>query len=370
MPGHDLGEGVYNLWQGFGVEPELKGSCDKFIAYLKEVICMNCEETYHYVWGWLAHLFQRPWELPGTALVMRSIEEGSGKSFLVEVLKVLVGQEHSIEITHMAHLTGQFSAHRAGVLLVFANEATWGGDKAAGGPLKSMITDADTMLEEKHANAIKVKNFSRLIVASQNPFPIARGEKDRRVIVLDVLPTHVKDAEYFAAIETEMLDGGYETLMYLLMNADIKNWHPREVPFTLMVRGWDMKIYSSDSAVKWYLRCLEEGFVASDGPDYSRTWQRSITTKTVQDAYEAHCRRRGEFMESDTKLGIDLKRWGVKRLRESPAPRRWFYEFPPLETLSTMPTPVIGARELFCESFGIPYSHLIGEKEADNDNPS
>ena len=51
-------------------------------------------------------------------------------------------------------------------LLVFADEAFWAGDKQAEGVLKGMVTEEMNVIEHKGKDAFKVKNYIRLIVAS------------------------------------------------------------------------------------------------------------------------------------------------------------------------------------------------------------
>jgi hypothetical protein len=336
-PGMETDADIYNLWQGFGYRAEIAGSCDKYVEFVKEIICRGDDEAFLYVWGWLAHMVQRPWELPGASLVLRGAP-GTGKNTFVEILGEIVNAVHFVALTRMEHLTGQFSAHRAGALLIYANEACWGGDRQAEGALKSMVTDSDDLMEAKHQNAIRVKRYARLIVASNNEWPVPRDEQDRRFVVLEPLDTRQEDGDYFAAIKSEMGNGGYETLLYLLQQADISDWSPRQIPRNLRERGWDMKLRSIPGGVaEWWLECLEEGFVCHDpgGPEgyAGRAWREIIPTRQVQESYSAWCRRRGYPHPVNIKqLGGDLQRWGAVRCRPgSGTIRPWCYVWPELE---------------------------------------
>lgn len=331
-PGMDLGADVFNLWEGFGVDGEPKGSCRLFLDFVRDIVCGECEETYAYVWGWMAHLFQRPAELPGTALVLRGLQ-GTGKNTFAETLGYLVNPAHFVSLTNMDHLTGKFSAHRAGALLLFANEASWGGDRQSEGTLKALVTDTDTLMEEKHRNATKVRNFARLIVATNRDWPVPRDEDDRRFIVLEVSAKRKESGEYFAAIKEELESGGYETLMHQLLTADIEGWHPRQIPARLRERGWDMKIRSGGSVMEWWFECLEDGMVARDQDGYAdNRWRTQIPTRDVQDAYGAWCRRRGYAHTANIRdLGSALGRWGVERRRPGAGDSRpWCYLIPEL----------------------------------------
>jgi len=336
-PGMETPTNVYNLWQGWGCKAEIVGSCERYTTFIKEIICRGDDEAYEYVWSWMAHMIQKPWELPGTFLVLRG-EPGTGKNTFVEILGEIVNPVHFLQLTRMEHLTGQFSAHRAGAILLFANEASWGGDRQSEGYLKSLVTDGDDLMEAKHANAIKVKRYSRLIVASNHDWPAPRDEKDRRTVVLEPLTDQQENGAYFAAIHAEMEAGGYETLLYLLQCADISDWSPRNIPRRLRERGWDMKLKSIPGGVaEWWLECLEEGFVCHDpgGPEgyAGRTWRDIIPTRQVQESYKAWCRRSGYPHPVNIKqLGSDLQRWGAVRCRPGSGKiRPWCYVWPDID---------------------------------------
>jgi hypothetical protein len=66
----------WNTWQGFGVKPK-KGDCRKFKEHLLFVVCHGNRWHYRYLWRWLAHCVQRPWEKPRVAIVLWSEEKQS-----------------------------------------------------------------------------------------------------------------------------------------------------------------------------------------------------------------------------------------------------------------------------------------------------
>lgn len=352
MPGHDLGPRTYNLWHGFQATPIDEGSCSKSIAFIRTVICMDCKITYTYIMNYLAHLVQRPWELAEVAIVMRGLQ-GTGKNTFMKIIQALIGCEHYVELTQMAHLTGQFSAQRAGALVIFANEALWGGNKQDEGTYKALVSDSLTMLERKHVDASQIKNFARVFVGSNHPFPVVRDEDDRRHVVLDVLATHKEEGDYFAAIENEIINGGADKLMYMLMNRDIKGWHPRRIPLPLLMRGWDMKIRSGTSIIEWYFECLEDGFIAHEGEDYARTWKPHLLTQTCHDVYSAWCRKRNRYVENRETLGTALLRWGCEKRRESYGYRPNYYKFPE-QIMGKDDSLLDAARRAFCTAIKMP----------------
>lgn len=378
-PGEDGEPDVWNLWRGFGVLPE-PGAVSFFLDFTREVICAGDEEAFAYVQGWAAHLFQRPADLPGVALVLRSGQR-TGKNTWTEILGRCLGMEYYVELTQSRQLVGQFTGHLAQALLVFANEAFWGGDKASEGALKAMITDANSILEKKGVDAIMVRNFKRLVVGTNNDFPIPRDTDDARFVVLDVDERRKEDWDYFGELRRQLDAGGYAAILHYFLSYDLTDWHPRQIPGVLRLKGWDIKIRSGGSVMEWYLYCLEHGFLwrperaypeqGDDGggawPTPPREWLKgagkapadyAVLCDRVQGAYAAWCRFRQRHVASDNELGQKLIAWGVQKLRpreKGAAYRPYRYAVLPLDE----------ARQAFGRVIGIPPEHWTQYDEPD-----
>ncbi len=248
----------YNLYRGFVTTPS-GGSCRLFLGFVRQVICAGDAELYAYVIKWMAHLLQRPEEMAEVALVLRS-GQGTGKNTFAMPLARILGQMF-YECTNMERLTGNFNGHLKDKLLVHANEATWGGNKSAEGTLKAMITDPIRAVEHKGKDVITVRNYTRLIISSNEDWPVACGSDDRRFVFLDVSEAHKQDHPYFRAIHDEMNNGGVEALHQELLGVDISDWHPRQRPKPRY--GVDVKIRSLDLVGQWWFEVLESGVIAS-----------------------------------------------------------------------------------------------------------
>ncbi|MHC2282148.1 hypothetical protein ACVME8_008791 [Bradyrhizobium diazoefficiens] len=100
-----------NLWRGFSVDPSSEGSCERYKEHLRVNVCAENEEHYRYLWGWMAHLIQKPRERPGIAVVLRG-QKGTGKTVMGDVLGSLI-EAHYFPVDDARYLTGQFNAHFA-----------------------------------------------------------------------------------------------------------------------------------------------------------------------------------------------------------------------------------------------------------------
>lgn len=259
-PSRQTAANFYNLFRGFSTTPK-SGACHLYLRFVCDVICAGDAELGSYVINWMAHLIQRPEELPEVALVLRS-GQGTGKNTLVTPLARILGQMF-YECTNMERLTGKFNNHLKDKLLVHANEATWGGNKSAEGTLKAMITDSFRAVEPKGKDIITVRNCSRLIISSNEEWPVACGPDDRRFVFLDVSEVHKQDHAYFKAVYDELDSGGVEALHDHLLKVDIDGWHPRRRPKPRY--GADLKIRSLDLVGQWWYDVLETGVVKGGG---------------------------------------------------------------------------------------------------------
>ena len=62
-------------WQVKRIEVKPKGSLEdipKFHELLEDVICSDNDSWSKYLWSWLAHIIQKPYEKPSVAIVLRS----------------------------------------------------------------------------------------------------------------------------------------------------------------------------------------------------------------------------------------------------------------------------------------------------------
>lgn len=239
--------GFFNLFRGFAVEA-IAGDCTLYLAHIENNICNGNTVLFDYVLRWMAHAIQRPGELPGTALVLRGAQ-GVGKGIFVENFGKLFGPMY-LTVYQLDQVTGRFNGHLKNLLVVHANEAVWGGNKAAEGALKGLVTDPMMPIEAKGKDIIQVRNCKRLICSSNEQWAVPLDLDDRRFLVLDVSSAHKEDHEYFGAIEKQMADGGWSALMHHLVNLDLTGFNVRKLPAT--PTGFDLKLMSSSPVTQWW----------------------------------------------------------------------------------------------------------------------
>lgn len=329
-PGDDSERaGYFNLWRGFSVEPKPGGSYAIFRDHLFNNVCHGNEALFEWVFGWFAHIFQHPQERIGTSLVLRGAM-GSGKTKVGEVFGSLI-QAHYFMVDDPRYVTGQFNAHMSSCLLLQAEEAVWAGDKSAEGRLKGLVTSKTQMIEQKGIDSIRLQNFVRLIMTSNEDWVVPAGKDERRFCVMDVSNAVAQNHGYFAEMEQELDAGGREALLYDLLRVDLSKLNLREIPKTGALL--EQKIRSLDPVEQWWLSRLRDG-----APVHSLdTWpglvtRRQLFSDFIDASEKAGVKRRGYETEIAMKLHKIMPGLTSRRVDlDGNGKRVWCYILPPLD---------------------------------------
>ena len=251
---------VLNLYQGLAIVPRL-ADCQLILNHIHYVWCSGKTAATDYVLNWLTRMYQRPYERGHTVILLRS-GEGTGKNIIVDLLVRSLG-EHAYVAVKPEELTGRFNDHLATSVLVFANEAIWGGDKSQEGALKSLITDEDLPAERKFVPRFRVRNCTHVVMASNNDWVAPVGLDDRRFLILDVAEHEKGNTAYFHGLVQQIENGGTEGFVHYLLTRDITEFNPRELPNLGLNQQtkFDAKIRTADSITQWWVECLLEGAI-------------------------------------------------------------------------------------------------------------
>lgn len=322
-------DGYYNLYRGFAVEP-VQGDWSLFEQHIYEVISNGNQEIFDYLKAWMAHLVQFPGgQRPGTALVLRG-SQGTGKGCFVSQFGLVFGQ-HFLHLSSPRQLTGRFNSHLKDALLVFADEALFGGDKAAAGTLKSMITEDLQAIEPKGVDLFMVKNHIRLIIASNHDWVVPAGFEERRFCVLDVSDKHMQDKAYFRKIFEQMDNGGREAMLYDLLCHDFSGIDLRTIPRTEALV--DQILRGADTTTKYWFERLTSGMLPTGG------WG-EVASGTLYEDYVGFAKQIGDkYPAPDSifsrKLRVLIPKVDQRRPREESGLRTRYWIFPGLEECRT-----------------------------------
>ena len=286
----------YNLWKGFACESR-PGDCSLFLEHIKKNICSGDEEHFQYTMCWLARMIQQPATPGEVALVLRG-GRGTGKSFFVVQVGKLLGR-HFLHVSNSSHLTGNFNSHLRDLVLLFADEAFFAGDKKHASILKTLITESTLTIERKGVDVENAPNFIHLIMASNDKHVVPAGEMERRFFVLDVSSERQQDTAYFRAIAEQLDSGGREALLHILRNYDLSDFNVRAVPRTQALA--EQQLLSLPSEDEWWLQKLIHGQLlwGREG------WPEYVPSEHLFMDYIDHGKRVGLTRRStETSLGV------------------------------------------------------------------
>lgn len=280
-PGREI-RGAYNMWKGFSVTAR-PGDCSLFLKHVHDNVCQGDEETYRYLMGWMARCVQHP-DSPGEVAVVLRGGKGTGKSFFAKQFGSLFGR-HFLQVSNPSHLVGNFNAHLRDVVLLFADEAFYAGDKKHGSILKTLVTEETIQIEAKGVDVETSPNFVHLIMASNDEHVVPATGDERRFLVLDVGQESQQKAEYFRAIAKQMDGGGREALLHELLTYDLDEFEVRMVPQTEALR--DQKDLSLTPEQDWWLNKLIDGTLFPD----QDVWPSEVRKELLVDDYINHTKR-------------------------------------------------------------------------------
>lgn len=294
--------GYLNLWQGFSVTPSReRGSYAIFKDHLLNNVAGGRMDRFLWLWAFFAHMVQLPRERLGVALVMRG-QMGSGKSKVGEVFGSLI-HRHYFLVDDPRYVTGQFNAHMATCLLLQADEAVWAGDKAAEGRLKGLITSPIQQIEAKGVDPIRLRNYVRLIMTSNEDWVVPAGKDERRFCVLDVDPRCAQQHDYFREMDEQLDNGGREALLADLLAFDLSTVNLRQIPRTEALL--EQKIRSLDSVEIWWFERLRAGAPTRARDDWAKTVARA---ELIDDYIDQSDRIGVKRKAAETEVGMKLSR--------------------------------------------------------------
>jgi len=250
-----------NLWRGWGVMPE-RGDWSLLRNHVEQILSAGDPAVADYNVRWAAWSFQHAGEQSEAAVVFRG-KKGAGKGLWLGTLRVAHGH-HGLHVTHCEHLTGRFNHHLWTCVYVFADEAFWAGDKQGEAILKSLITERPLMVEKKGVDTVQGVNRVKLGIASNMDWVVPASHDERRYAVTDIDNRYAmgeapdeERKQYFGAISREIAEGGVAAMLYDLLQMDLGDWHPREIPTTAGLMR--QKKESLRGNYQWFEALLQAG---------------------------------------------------------------------------------------------------------------
>jgi RepB DNA-primase from phage plasmid/Family of unknown function (DUF5906) len=291
MPHHDGDVGTkLNLWRGFGVKaikpaPGSRGEAgrDKFLAFMRDIICSGNQEHFDYLVKREATIFQKRIRSE-VALGLQTKEEGCGKGFYEYVMRHLLGKQHAMQATNPEHIIGKFNPHLETLLRLTADEALFVGNHKHRNSLFSLVTEADLTIEPKNCGVYQADSFLNISITSNSDHFLPVSDTARRFFIPTVSTARMQDHAYFNDLKADLEAFGYAALLHhFLYEVDLTGFNVRKVPQTEGLR--EQRDYSLEPLDVWWVELLETGVITGSDPLHpcsavSNAYQREIKVDT------------------------------------------------------------------------------------------
>ena len=219
------GSKTFNMWRGFDVESfeitdeeKAMAGLEDILAFIKEVVCDDSQETYDYVMKWIANIFQAPGDKSKIAFVLIG-NQGDGKSYYTELIANMIGETNAYITGNPENFFQRFDGDaRLNKVFTVINEIKFEEMKGRADILKGLITDDYVQHEDKGVNPVSIRNHMRMMFTTNNDGALKIEEGDRRFSVLRVNSKYNNNEAYWAQryphkTDKNVLRAFYEHLM-------------------------------------------------------------------------------------------------------------------------------------------------------------
>lgn len=221
-----------NLWSGLKFCPppdDWQARVEPFVDHIRWLWGDNTEAYL----DWLAHIIQRPGELPSYGWLHIAPAHGMGRNWLAGVLARVLAGVTALGVDLGGLLTSQFNGVLSGRLLAVVDEVAEGGGAQvyrAAQALKRIVTEETRLINPKFGRQREEFNACRWLVFSNSEMALPLEDNDRRfwVVRCDDQP---KDADYYSRLYRLREDPAFiASVAHLLQTRDISAFNPGARP--------------------------------------------------------------------------------------------------------------------------------------------
>lgn len=190
------GRSAVNMWRPFNREG-WEMDHDHAAAFCRHVEFVFGDRAEDFL-NWLAHIEQKPGELPHTAWIHVATSTGVGRNWISSVLARVWAGRVASNFDLLKMLDRKFNGRLAGKILASVDEIKEGGTNtwAHSEKMKSLVTEDTREINPKFGREYVEYNACRWLIFSNHITAIPLEGSDRRweVVVNDTAP---KDAQYY-----------------------------------------------------------------------------------------------------------------------------------------------------------------------------
>ena len=216
--------GQLNLWRGFAIKPKA-GDWGLYREHIRAVICGGNDAEFAWLLDWLAHRVQYPHKKPGSALVLRSEEKGTGKSSLKRCMSKIFGPACGVDQQTKNKSSGGSIPYCKRPASLPSKKASFAGAKNEQSIMNNLITEESVVIERKGIDPMELDSCCGFLILANRAWVVPVGKDERRYGVYEFsFPmTQVEKKPYWDAIYAQLDNGGYEAMFHELLQREIRS---------------------------------------------------------------------------------------------------------------------------------------------------
>lgn len=200
---------------------------------LLSVVCGKHQETYEYVASWLAHLIQRPFENPKTALFLTG-RKGCGKDTMGDfIVEWLVGNTYAHNYESTSQFWDKHDTSRENRVFIKVEEVQGAINRQYASEFKSRITSSTITVNPKGDKPRTTSHYCRYFGTTNEPQPWKTEDDERRAFIIPCSSEWVGNHDMWTTIRSTLFcEEGAAAVGKWLREYDIHTWDPRKIPKT------------------------------------------------------------------------------------------------------------------------------------------
>ena len=231
----DCADDEASLFTGFAFEEMIGADATAWELFMDIVkACAgDSDEITHYLIRYLAHMIQKPFEIPGVAIIFSSETHGTGKDTLLNVMRRIIGR-HSKHYCSESQFWNGHDTGKEGTILAHLEEVGSAANKAKKNELKALITADSININPKGVKAYDIPNVMRIMMTTNEPDPVKVEESDRRFLIINPSTRlHARGLSWWASIQEQLASPAFlGTVGNCLSTINLEGWNPRTIPMT------------------------------------------------------------------------------------------------------------------------------------------
>jgi hypothetical protein len=196
-------DGCYNTFRGLKGAIEVPSTrTNEIIQRFNDLVRVNAgdnDDYALYLKKWLAHGIQRPYEIPGVAIILINENQGTGKETLMDFMgKKVFGMEYYKNIKNVE--TELFDAHSTAMdktLLLKLEEVNGSLNRKFSDMLKGIITATTATINPKGFKKYTIDAFPRVVMTTNNAVPVKVEASDRRFCIFYTSSMYMGNIEFW-----------------------------------------------------------------------------------------------------------------------------------------------------------------------------